>query len=197
MDEPLEARIRKAWEARDLQAAATIAIEGYGPEVLGFLIATTRSDERGAEAFSILCEDLWRGLPGFKWRCAFRTWMYTLARHAAVRLHRSPHLRQDRNIPLSAISEVSLRVASASLSRQRAEDRFAKIRATLTPEDETLLVLRVDKKMAWNDIARVLEGDEEMDEEQQKRVSARVRKRFQLLKDQLRDLVKSSGLVEE
>jgi len=186
----LEESIKASWDAGDLPSAATIAIEGYGPEALGFLVSVLRSDERGGEAFSIACEDLWKGIGAFSWRCAFRTWMYTLARHAGVRLARSPHLRYDRNIPLSQISE---RVRAAASTYNERSDRFARIRATLTPEDETLLVLRVDKKMAWREIAQVIEGDEALEDEIIRRTSARLRKRFQLLKDELRDRVKSEA----
>src|SRR5215831_19409009 len=101
----LEAAVRAQHEAGNLRAAATRALEGYGPEILGYLVATLRSDEAAAEVFSQFCLDLWTGLPGFEWRSSFRTWAYMLARHAAIRVRRSPHVR--RSVPLEVAAEIS------------------------------------------------------------------------------------------
>ena len=60
--------------------------------------------------------------------------------------------------------------------------------------------LRVDKELPWNDIARVLlaenEGEgETASEDLVKRESARLRKRFELLKKKLLQLGREHGLV--
>ena len=68
----LEDQIRVATEAKDWPRAATLALEGYGPEVLGFLVTLTRSAVDASEAFSIFSEGVWRGLPKFRWEASFR-----------------------------------------------------------------------------------------------------------------------------
>ena len=88
----LEAHIR----AGDLDQAATLALETYGPEVHGFLINLMGGTADVGEVFSQTCEDLWRGLPSFEGRCSVRTWMYLLARHAAARYRRTPWNRGGR-----------------------------------------------------------------------------------------------------
>jgi RNA polymerase sigma-70 factor (ECF subfamily) len=62
----------------------------------------------------------------------------------------------------------------------------------LSPEDRELLVLRVDRGLAWNDLARVLsEEDGELDGPAITREAARLRKRFQVLKDRLREMART------
>src|SRR5258705_7249526 len=96
------ARLRRAGRLKDV---ASLAIESYGSEVLGFLQTMLRDHEDSNDAFAQACEDLWKGLPRFEGRASVKTWFYTLARHAASRLRRSS--RRRRLAPLSEISELA------------------------------------------------------------------------------------------
>jgi RNA polymerase sigma-70 factor, ECF subfamily len=193
----LEQRIRSSLDAKDFRAAATLAVEEYGPEVLGFLISFLHDENDATEAFSQTCTDLWSGLPRFEGRSSFRTWFYVLARHAASRLRRSPHRRGGRNVPISEVTDIAEVVRSRTMPHllTAVKSRFAAIREALPEEDRALLVLRVDRNMSWNDIARVLYPDDSAEE--LARASARLRKRFQLLKDEIRALAREVGLVPE
>ena len=66
--------------------------------VLGYLIATLDDRDDAAEVFSVLSEDLWRGIAAFGWRSSFRTWMYTLAPadSGSARPSRTTHVTQRR-----------------------------------------------------------------------------------------------------
>lgn len=196
--EEIEAAIRERFDSGDLQGAATLALERYGDEVLGFVLASVRSQSDAAEVFSDLSEDLWRGLPKFGWRSSFRTWLYVLARHATARYMRAPSRRPERNEGTSQLGGVVDRVRSRTLMHQRTEvkDAVAEIRRSLPEEDQMLLILRVNRRMAWNDIARVVAGPD-ADAAQLKRESARLRKRFQLVKEELRERVRQAGLTPE
>jgi RNA polymerase sigma-70 factor (ECF subfamily) len=191
----LEREIRALIDAGDLRGAATRAIEGCGPEVLGFLCTMMANEDDAGEAFAQACEDLWVGLPSFEGRSSLRTWFYVLARHAAARMRRSPHRRPGRHAPLSAASGVADRVRTRTLPHLRSEvkDAFARIRDALDADDRALLVLRVDRGMEWNDIARVFEPEAEG--ELVARVAARLRKRFQVVKDDIRARAKAAGLI--
>ncbi|MFI5309213.1 MAG: sigma-70 family RNA polymerase sigma factor, partial [Polyangiales bacterium] len=73
----LEARIRADCEAGQLGRAATLVVEGYGTEIMAFLLA--RVGSRGGmaeEVFAMFAEKLWIGLPRFEWRCSMRSWAY-------------------------------------------------------------------------------------------------------------------------
>lgn len=196
--EALEQAIHDKHQAGDLDGAATLAIETYGAELFGFLQALARDEDVAAEAFSTFAEDLWKGLPKFRWESSLRTWCYALARNALHRVRRDPARRAARNVPLSHVGSTmsglaaAMRTATAQHLRTDVKDRFAELRARLDPEDHALLILRVDRKMSWRDIARAMQGEET--EELEKRAAA-LRKRFERAKNLLRDLAAESGLL--
>ncbi len=200
--EQLEAQIRQAWSAGDFPGATTHALRGYGPEVLGFLFATQRGVDLAEQAFSLFAEHLWQGMPRFEWKSSVRTWSYVLARHASIDVLRGEARHQRGRAPFDAdpVAEVAAVVRTATLSLLRTEprDAFARLRDELPEEDRLLLILRVDRELDWREIASVLgsasEGTSESDA-QIARESARLRKRFQLLKERLRALGKQRGLT--
>jgi RNA polymerase sigma-70 factor (ECF subfamily) len=198
----LEPKIQQAWTAGDFETAATAVLEGYGDEILSFLIARLRNPSDGQEAFAMFAEDLWTGLPKFAWRCSMRTWAYTLARNAANRYASAPARKVARNLTLSGPSRVSAlveRVRSAThvYHQTAVKDRVRELRERLDPEDQTLLVLRVDRGMAWRDLAITMAGDAELDDAALERESVRLRKAFERVKTELRRLAKEAGLLSE
>ena len=88
---------------------------------------------------------------------------------------------------------IQLRTPTASYLRTSHKDRFAALRDSLPEDERMLLVLRVDKQLGWNDLARVMHegGPEPLDDEALKREAARLRKRFQLLKERLLEMKKA------
>jgi RNA polymerase sigma-70 factor (ECF subfamily) len=195
-----EDEIRSLRDSGDAAAAATRAIQAYGGEVLGFLIGLLRSEPDAEEVFAQASHDLWAGMPAFEARSSMRTWFYTLARNAASRHQRAPHQRAARRVPISEVSDIVARVRTETSPHLRSDvkDRFASIRDALDADDRWLLVLRVDRDMAWTDIARVMaaEGDSASDSELS-RAAARLRKRFQLVKDLIRDRARAAGLLPD
>lgn len=196
----LEASIRAQCEAQAWSQAATIAVGGYGREVSGFLHALHRDDTAADDVFAIWSEHLWRGLPNFGWRSSFRTWLYALARHASLDYRRSESRRQRRASPLSGVAELSaliqqVRTETRSYLRTERRDRFAELRRSLPEEDQEILILRVDRGLPWEDLARVTLGVDEPAPEVIRRESQRLRKRFQLIKQRLLEMGKREGLI--
>ncbi len=192
----VEAEIARLRTAGQFHEVATLAVESYGPEVLSFLEMMLRDRADSADAFSQACEDLWKSLPRFEGRASMKTWFYTLARHAALRLRRSAHRR--RFAALSEISAVAERVRTQTRPHLRTEvkDGVASIRATLDETDRLLLALRVDRGLPWNDVARVMADDgEDASEPEIARAAARLRKRFQSVKQTIRERAIAIGLV--
>ncbi len=190
--EELERVIRAKWEQRDLAAAADLAIRGYGPEIYGFLVAFHRDDEDASEVWSRVTERLWAGLDRFGWHSSFRTWVYAIARNASIRYRQEKKRRREEALPEGSQVDLALRIRTdtASWLRTSARDRFAALRDSLPEDDRMLLVLRVDKDLAWNDLARVMlpEDAAPLDEETLRREAARLRKRFQHVKERLLEL---------
>lgn len=195
-----EDAIRAARDRGDSKEVVRLALEMYQVEIYSFLCARLGAESEAHEVFSQVSEDLWRGIDGFAWRCSLRTWLYTLARHAAVRFERSPANQGGRHRPLSGVTEPA---AAAERSRTRpylrteVKDRFAAIRSTLTPDEQTLLVLRVDRDLAWDDVARILHDDAAADDESIRRLASNLRQRFRQLRERLREKARAEGLLDE
>jgi RNA polymerase sigma-70 factor (ECF subfamily) len=174
--------------------ATTAALRMYGVELLGFLRALAHSHDLAAEAFAELGEDVWRGLPRFRWQSSLRSWMYSLARNALAQLRRDPRRRAERNLPLSIAPDVAAVVRTVTLEIQRTEvkDEFRVLREQLDPEEHEILLLRLDRGLAWKDIARILGGP---DAENLEGRAAALRKRFERAKERLRKLAIEHGLI--
>jgi len=203
--EELEREIRALCERGELQGAAAAAVRGYGPEIYGFLVAFHRQKDDASEVFAAFTERLWRGLPGFEWQCSFRTWAYAIARNTSLTYRRQARRRAEMYGPLPEGSQLSAleqppRSETASYLKTQRQTRMAALRESLPREDQELLVLRVDRKLAWRDLARVLshagDGSSPTDEALE-REAARLRKRFQLLKEQLYELGRREGLISD
>lgn len=197
----LERQARQAFDAGDLDRAATLFIEHCGGEILGFLVGRMGSEHDAAEVFSEFAEDLWRGLPDFQWRCSMRSWAYTLARNAAYRFRQAPQNDPRRNRPLHRDSHFAqevarLRTATVNHLRTEVKSRMRELREQLPEDDQVLLILRIDKKMSWKELAAVLSGEgDTMDVADRERWAARLRQRFQTAKERLRELARAEGLV--
>ncbi|MDB4972426.1 MAG: DNA-directed polymerase sigma-70 factor [Myxococcaceae bacterium] len=203
MEDPLaqeEWEIRTALDLGDLHRAAHLIVARYGQDVLGFLIARLRSTEEGREVFAVFSEDLWRGLGGFAFRCSVRCWVYTVARNAANRHALSKARRPSRNLPLSqhpsALLHAATQASSTALAlRSDTKRRVRALRERLSLEDQTLLMLHVDRGLAWRELAQVMHGGT-LSDAALERETVRVRKRFERIKARLRRLACADGLIE-
>jgi RNA polymerase sigma-70 factor (ECF subfamily) len=187
-----ERAIQELCVAGAYPAATTAALHLYGVELLGFLRALANHHDLAAEAFAELGEDVWMGLPRFRWESSLRSWMYLLARNALAQLRRDPRRRIDRNLPLSIAPEMAAVVRTVTLEIQRTEvkDEFRVLREQLDPEEHEILLLRLDRGLAWKDIARILGGDDQLDAR-----AAALRKRFERAKQRLKKLAIEHGLI--
>ncbi len=174
---------------RDEHAAAvTLALRSYGTEILRFLVAATRDAGAAEEAFSHFCLLLWEHLPRFRRECSFRTWSYVMARNALSHLQ-ARHRRQRAEVTLSGeAAEVAARVRSQTREylRTEAKHRLAGVIARLDEEDRMLLLLRVQRRLSWAEVTRVLVGEQAPTAELLSRRSAALRKRFERLKQIVR-----------
>ncbi len=182
----LERNVKQLLTRGDADGAATAVIASLGPGILGFL-ATLFSEDDAHDVFASFEIDVWRGLPGFRWECALRTWSYRVAWHAASRFARDAYRR--RRMPLPSASHLAPAAPSLPSASAGHDDALARLREELPPEDRTLLALRVGRQMRWDEVRTILAaaGD---------RISAvALRKRFERLKRRLAALARERGLV--
>jgi RNA polymerase sigma-70 factor (ECF subfamily) len=185
----IEARLEALIGRGALAEAATAIVRSYGPGILGYLAALLRDDDAAREAFSEFAEELWRSLPRFAKKSSVKTWAYAIAYHSALRQRRARARRRMRPLRDSEYSKIaaSAEATSRSFARTAADRKLDALRKSLTDEEQTLLVLRVDRRMPWEEIAEVLGVSR-----------ARVpllRKRFQRLKERLKQAARREGLL--
>lgn len=199
MSEDVEAQVREAHRSGDLEAAARVGLSHYRAEVYSFLCARLRSEADAHEVFAQTSEDVWRGISDFRWQCSFRTWLYTLARHAAIRFERSPANRARLRESLSRVPEAVDRERSRTRPYLRTDvkDRLSQLRETLTPDEQSLLVLRVDRGLSWEEVSRVLYDDGEPDEATLRRHAVNLRQRFRQLTERIRERARAEGWLDE
>jgi len=190
-----EQAIQALCETGAYAEATTSALRRYGIELLGFLRAIARDDDLAAEAFAELGEDVWKGLPRFRWDASRRSWLYTLARNALGQLRRDPRRRAERNLPLSIAPEMAavVRTVTREIQRTAVKDELRVLREQLDPEEHELVLLRLDRGLSWKDIARILgpSSDEQLDAR-----AAALRKRFERAKRRLKKLAIERGLIQ-
>lgn len=199
MSENVEAAVREAHRSGDLERAVQLGLSHYRAEVYSFLCARLGSEVDAHEVFGQTSEDVWRGIAAFRWQCSFRTWLYTLARHAAIRFERSPANQSGRRQSLSRAPEAIERERSHTRPYLRTDvkDRLSRLRATLTPDEQSLLVLRVDRGLSWEEVSRVLHDDGEADDASIRRNAVNLRQRFRQLTERLRERARAEGWFDE
>ena len=199
MSENVEAAIREAHRSGDLESVVRVGLSHYRAEVYSFLCARLASEADAHDVFSQTSEDVWRGIAAFRWQCSFRTWLYTVARHAAIRFERTPANRALRRQPLSGAPEAIERERSRTRPYLRTDvkDRLSALRASLTPDEQSLLVLRVDRGLSWEEVSRVLHDDSEADDASIRRHAVNLRQRFRQLTERLRKQARDEGWFDE
>jgi RNA polymerase sigma-70 factor (ECF subfamily) len=190
-DKEVEARIRDLLAADDRPAAATAAIQEFGPPVLRYLRSLLRDEDDASDAFSVFAENVWRGLPTWRGEGSLKAWAFRLAWNGAMNLKNEAWRRRGRRFfsgEASALAEEIRTRSHVKVERQR--NALDKLRESLDVEEISLLTLRIDQKLSWAEIADVTATDGERTE------PAALMKRFERLKGRLAKMAKDQGLLE-
>ena len=187
----LDAQVTELVARGQRDEAATRVLEALGPEVLGYLRAVLHDGAEAGDAFSHFAESVWRGLPGFRGESTVRTWCYGIAWRCVMTLKRDPRRRRVEPLGSTLASQLAGRIfASTAVEHERQAGALERLRARLDPEEQTLLTLRIDRRLTWSEVADVLAqaAPPRPDE-------AALRKRFERLKDKLASAARDEGLV--
>lgn len=185
----IDAKVQELLARGEEKEAATAALRTLGAEVLGYLENVLGDPDDARDVFQVFAEDLWKWLPSYRGG-SLRAAAYRIAWHAAARFRREAWRRRKERMRTTMASRIAASIASPEsrlLSSPR--DRIARLRASLEPEERSLLILRLDRELSWKEVAEVLtsEGDP-VD-------SAAVRKRFERVKEKLAKRAREEGLL--
>lgn len=195
----LDGRVRSLLEAGNVAGATSLALRVLGPEVFGFLVGVLGKEPDADEIFTAACERFWHSLPTFPWRCSLRAWAHVIARREIALFRTSARRLDAGRVRASDLEEVIAAVTTwARTTRHSSERRemLSALRDELPVDDRALLVLRVDRQLAWDEVALAFVDDPTAcSDDERKRESARLRKRFQLVKERLTRRARAEGLL--
>jgi DNA-directed RNA polymerase specialized sigma24 family protein len=159
----------------------------YTAEVRAFLRARTNSRASMDEVFAVFSEDVWRGLPRLRVQGQLRSWIYVIARNALTRHVRFKQRWRSRYV-FAEPDDLHVETRRSLSTQLGNHAQLELVLAALAESDRRLLEQRLVLSMPWRDIAieqarlRGLTSDADIAKE-----SARLRKRFQLLLQDLRE----------
>jgi len=176
----VEARVAGLLSAGEYRGAAAEVIRGYGPRALGYLHRLLGNETDAADAFSLFAEQVWRGMPNFEGRSSVKTWAFKAAWSAAMKVREDAWRRLREGLPSSAASQLAEEVRSNTAIRfETLRQELEVLRAELTAEDQTLLTLRLDQELTWEEVAEVLSTEGHPVD------AATLRKRYERIKTRL------------
>ena len=165
-------------------------MEAHGEELLGYLCRVLHSEDTGREVFAALCEAIVSGIARYRGEASLRAYVYGVAWNLIRRHRRRASTRRKRETQVDTMSPFSAppeHTRTPLWQRTSARDRLSLARAQLSDEELTLLVLRVDRRMSWDEVASIIEVP-----------APTVRKRYERLVKQLRaQLVPDTGATDD
>jgi RNA polymerase sigma-70 factor, ECF subfamily len=188
----IEITVRERLRSGDVTGAATEAIRGLGPRVLQYLRSLLRNEGDAGEAFSSFAEHLWIGLGSYRGEGSFKAWAFRLARNAALNLRNEAWHRRVRPFVTGEATALADEVRTRSTSGreiQRQSRALDELRQELEEKDRTLLILRVDQGLSWEEISSVLSV--ELDPIAPNTLA----QRFVQIKRTLREMARERGLL--
>ena len=181
----VETRVTALLTQGEYRGAATEVIRGYGPRALGYLDRLLGNDTDEADAFSMFAEQVWRGMSNFEGRYSVKTWAFKAAWSAAMKVRDDAWRRLREGLASSAASHLADEVrTNTALRFETLRQELEVLRAELTAEDQTLLALRLDQELTWEEVAEVLSIEGRIVD------PATLRKRYERIKGRLAAIVK-------
>ena len=156
------------------------------------------TDAKSGDVLGMFAEEILTSLEGFKWRSSFRTWAYRIAWHCLCSHWKDPRNDPKRQERLSQIPELRdlvdrNREATREWLKTSMKDRFQQLRKNeLNEEEQTILILHVDRRLKWKEVAFVMFPDEVIT----KTKIDKVKKRFQRIKTKLEAAARKQGLLD-
>jgi RNA polymerase sigma-70 factor, ECF subfamily len=186
MSADVDARVLALLERSAPSEAAELVVRELGPELLGYLGAVLRNDADAHEAFAELSAQLVSSVERFRGEGTIKAFAYRIAWRVAMRSRHTPHRRREVHMPTGLESEIGEEnVSSAAYRRTDAKTWLEAMRCSLSPEEQSLLVLRVDRGLSWDEIAAAMDLGN----------AVALRKRFERLRERLRQAADRDGLL--
>jgi len=194
----LERSIHECLRRGEHMRAAELGLLGYEPELRGLLGMELRDPSAVQDVYSSVCENICKSITRFRGECLFRTWAYCVTRHAAYSYLRS-HATKHEELRSSLDSHEwvdGVRSSTQPWLKSEVKAAFAALVQRLPQEDQELLFLRINGQMSWEEVVYVLAGEgATLSRDELRKRSSVLRKRFQHIKERLRQMAEEHGLL--
>jgi RNA polymerase sigma-70 factor (ECF subfamily) len=191
--------VRRAHAAGEHKRAIELTVRLWGPTIASHLHGIIDNRADAEEAFSEWAESLLTAIPGFEWQSSLKTYLFAVAYYARCNMlrRRQKQRRREGAVPTSQVSAIAAEVWFVTVRDVPAEvlARVNALRQHLTPDERSILLLRVDQGLSWDDVARVL-PPEVRGEGTESEINARLRTRFKRLVKRLDQFAKDQGLKD-
>lgn len=171
--------VRQALAAGDEVRATVRLLDAYGAEVFGFLAGVLDDVGEARAVYAAIGERARERLVTFGWPCGLRTWLYAIA-HRVI-----GEVRQSSASPGEPVSaELPERGTTRPPPPRSRSAALAHLRSSLPLHDREMLVLHVDRRMTWDELALVFLGEDASAKDHALEI-LRLQARYRLLKDWL------------
>ncbi len=171
------------------RAAAEGVIRAHGPSIRLYLRSVVREPDVADDAYSLWSEWVLEAIARYEGTSSLRTWAYGVAHNAARRVRDDAFRRRRCSLSRARASRVAAQDSSSTRQRERAARALESIRGRLSLDDQGLLALRIDHGLDWDAVAAILSSEGPVS-------TAAYRKRFERLKERIRQLARESGILE-
>lgn len=165
--------------------ATTAVLKMYGAELFGFLAGILEDVPAARDVYASVGESIRLYLPRFEWAFPLRTWIYVIARRELAR-HREMARQRSWPPPSSAKPTFPLPdpMVTQPYRASALRSSVGALRSSLASEDLELLVLRLDRRLTWKELALTSLG-ESASESAAGAEAIRLRERFRLIREDL------------
>lgn len=201
VDASLEARLRELLAAGEDNAAVSLVIERLGPKLRGFIHAVMLDHGAAEEVWADVTLDIYRGLGSWQRERPILPWCLGVSRNACRRYWRGQRSarRKGQTIPSQGWTfsqPQPVRTPTPIWKTTPARRALDVLRASLTPDERTLLILRVDKQLPWREVTAVMHPELDGSASLARREAA-LRKRFERTLTRLRTLARQRGFISD
>ena len=190
----------RAHDMPEMEELITSALEIYGDSIRDRLKGRYKDVQLAEEVFSHFTIRLIECIDKFQAIGSLHAWLRTVADNVANdydRKRKRNREQADETLDMTAGASLwSTRTATKPWKRTTAKDKLSEVRNQLSADEQRLLVLRVDRRLSWNDVANAW-TPAPGNEEEIKKLAGTLKKRFSRLQDKLKNEFRKAGMIKD
>ncbi len=206
MDElEVENRVRELISEKEVRDAAGLALygtvengrsDGYGVRVFGHLRAIMKNDREAKEVFFKFSCVVLEDIAAFRGELSLKSWLYGVAYRVMVEHWKERNTRSEFQFTRNDDRAFHGRASIDRWDESPIKDALRQLCSQLPKDEQTILILRIERDMDWYELARVfLDIEEATNAELLQFVMNRRKLRFNRSKEKVHTLAAVKALL--